>query len=352
VAQLKSNTTANLHALKAIAVRSDALDPLGGAPNFFLVGAPKAGTTSLYHYLDQHPAIYMSPIKEPHYLANEIRLENFTDKIRARTEERLPALRRYLEGPMSEKFSGGPVSEWKDYLKLFHRVYRETAIGEASVCYLWSRTAPFNIAARFPDSRILIMLRDPVERAYSQYLHALSFTRSYVPFRSHIDRALAYTGAKFTDVYPFLQFGLYYEQVKRYFELFPRERVHICYYEDYVRAPLGTIQAIYRFLPVDDRFVPDLSQRHMQASVPRSWETNRWLKATGLWSAARNLSPPPLRRWLKRVVFRPRRSMALEPADRALLIDFYREDIHRLETLLNRDLSAWLDHACVGAASR
>ena len=81
-------------------------------PNFFLVGAPKAGTTALYRYLDQHPGIYMSPIKEPNFLANEIRLENFTDRFRQMGELRLAAQAEYLRGAVSEKFSGGPISAW------------------------------------------------------------------------------------------------------------------------------------------------------------------------------------------------------------------------------------------------
>lgn len=113
--------------------------PIRPTPNFFLVGAPKAGSTSLNHYLDQHPQIYMSPIKEPHYFADEIRPDNFDDEMRCLTEPGLAALREYLQGPASAKFSGGPVTEWRDYLKLFQHVNGETAIGEASVGYLWSK---------------------------------------------------------------------------------------------------------------------------------------------------------------------------------------------------------------------
>ena len=81
--------------------------PIRHTPNFFLVGAPKAGSTSLNHYLDQHPQIYMSPIKEPHYFADEIRPANFDDEMRRRAEPGLAALREYLQGPASAKFSGG-----------------------------------------------------------------------------------------------------------------------------------------------------------------------------------------------------------------------------------------------------
>ncbi len=110
-------------------------------PNFFIVGAPKAGTTSLYHYLDQHPQIFMSPIKEPNYFATEIRPENFGDELQPQVAEDLRELREYLRGPMPKKSFGGLVSQWDDYLKLFQSAKTEKAIGEASVCYLWSKTA-------------------------------------------------------------------------------------------------------------------------------------------------------------------------------------------------------------------
>src|ERR1700736_2398891 len=110
-------------------------------PNFFLAGAPKAGTTSLYYYLDQHPQIYMSPIMHPNFFASEIRAENFDPQLRSDIARDARRLRNYLLGSMSQKRFGGIVAEWEDYLRLFVNANSEPAVGEASVCYLWSRTA-------------------------------------------------------------------------------------------------------------------------------------------------------------------------------------------------------------------
>src|SRR6266480_2280597 len=95
-------------------------------PNFFIVGTGKAGTTSLYHYLQQHPQIYMSPIKEPCYFASEIRRENLTST----HLQHIRWMSRKLQDPF-----GWLVSEWNDYVRLFQDVHEETAIGEASVAY-------------------------------------------------------------------------------------------------------------------------------------------------------------------------------------------------------------------------
>jgi hypothetical protein len=318
-------------------------------PNFFLVGAPKAGTTALYRYLDQHPGIYMSPIKEPNFLANEIRLENFTDRFRQMGELRLAAQAEYLRGAVSEKFSGGPISDWSDYLKLFQCARDESAIGEASACYLWSETAPGNIASRFPDARILMILRNPIERALSQYAHMLSFTERRISFREYMDTALRSNSTRIGELYPFLRFGLYYEQVKRYQSAFAADRIQIHFYEDFTRDPRSVLRAIFRFLSVDTDFAPDLSNRHMEASVPRFFFVKNALNRLGVWHAVRGRLPAGLRSRLRGVAFQPRNDITLESADRTSLAKYYRDDIDNLARLLNRDLSAWFDAGAVGS---
>ena len=311
-------------------------------PNFFLVGAPKTGTSSLYAYLDQHPQIFMSPMKEPHYLADEVRLGNFSEELRRREEPRLAELRAYLDGPMTAKFSTGFVTELADYLKLFQGSQGEPVLGEASVCYLWSPTAPGNIARMCPEAKILMILRDPADRAYSQYLQLLTLSQTFLSFRDYIDAGLHSTSTLMGPLYPFLCFGQYYGQVKRYLQLFPREQIHILFYEDFQRDARGAVGNIFKFLGVNRDFVPDMKVRHMLASVPRSHVLHRLTGPAARWSALRQISPPRLRSSLKRLLFRPRESMTMDPSDRAFLVDFYREDIGNLSGLLDRDLSAWL----------
>ena len=182
-------------------------------PNFFLAGAPKAGTTSIYHYLDQHPGVFMSAIKEPHYFAEEIREENMDPGTRRAIAAGNRELRDYLAGDMRAKRFGGIVPEWNDYVRLFANARRQTALGEASVCYLWSPTAPARIAEKLPQAKILLMLRNPVDRAYSQYLHGLSSGAIRWSFREHVNRNLRHESTQISVHYPFLEFGLYAEQL-------------------------------------------------------------------------------------------------------------------------------------------
>lgn len=311
-------------------------------PNFFIVGAPKAGTTSLYHYLDQHPQIFMSPIKEPNYFATEIRPENFGDELRPQVAEDLRELQEYLQGPMREKRFGGLVSQWDDYLRLFQSVKTEKSIGEASVCYLWSKTAAANIHSRIPEAKIIMILRNPVEVAFSLYLQSVSGGLVRGSFRKMLQDSRLCSKEKFSLLYPLLELGLYYEQVKRFLELFPRESVLILWYEQYQTRQAETLVDIFRFLNVDTTFVPDTSHRYLEPQIPRFTAISYSLKKYGAWRRAGDWAPNVLRALWRHLVFRPRASVAMETKDREWLHEYYGEDVRKLSNLLERDLTAWL----------
>jgi hypothetical protein len=310
-------------------------------PNFFIVGAPKAGTTSLYHYLDQHPDIYMSPVKEPNYFSEEIRPENFKE-LRGGTESDLRALREYLAGSMAEKRFGGVITEWDDYLKLFRDVRKETAIGEASVCYLWSKTAAQNIHARIPNAKIIMVLRDPVDRAFSQYLQSLTGGRTRDSFRSYVETCLSQRNGQLDEFRFCLEFGEYSDGIQRYLDRFPREKIYIVFYEDYQKQQSQVLAATFRFLGVDPAFTPDTRERQLRPRVPRSLALGYVLKKWGLWRYVAEISPSPIRSFLHRLAVRPRKDLAVGSRERELLLSYYQNDIRKLERLLDRDLTAWL----------
>ena len=134
-------------------------------PNFFIAGAAKSGTTAVARYLEKHPQVYMSPIKEPSYFARDI-IPGLQPSNWQRNQR---GLEKYLNGSMEER-RGGCVLEWDSYLKLFRNATKEIAIGEASTAYLISPNAPLEIRSEIPHARIIIMLRNHVERAFSTYL--------------------------------------------------------------------------------------------------------------------------------------------------------------------------------------
>lgn len=272
-------------------------------PNFFIVGAPKAGTTSLYHYLDQHPQIYMSPVKEPNYFASEIRPDRFSPELQDRVRRDQNAMQEYLAGPMSEKRFGAVGLEWADYLKLFEQAINEPVLGEASVCYLWSETAARNIHSTAPAAKIVMILRNPAERAFSQYMQWVTKGVIKESFRAQVEKALKHRSDQFELMRPFLEFGLYADQVKRYLDIFPRENIHIVFYEYYRKNASDMLTELLRFLDVDPDVTSDTSTKYLIGRVPAS---------------------------------------SIDPQDRAYLTDYYRDDVERLSALLDRDLTHWV----------
>ena len=311
-------------------------------PNFFLLGTGKAGTTSLFHYLKQHPQIFMSPVKEPAYFAPEIRAENLTAPIERRLRKQSRPLAEVLNDGQPVKPHGWLAAEWTDYQRLFQGVTDEKAIGEASAIYLWSEKAAYHIRVRIPHARLIMILRDPAERAFSQYLHQLAAGLTRSTFRQHLEQCERIGASpKLSIWYPFLEIGLYSAQVQRYLDLFPRSQIRIYWYEEAWREPMGLLKDLFEFLDVDPTFQPDISRKSLARRAPRFAAMNYLLKTLHAWYPLKALVPQRVRPYASRFLFR-RKSLSLDPGDRRWLVDYYRDDIRKLSLLLERDLSAWL----------
>lgn len=310
-------------------------------PNFFIVGAPKAGTDALYYELDQHPEIYMSPLKEPCYFSSEIRLEDFDPFLQPRMQLVSERMQRYLDAGLPGKFFGGFIADSNDYLKLFSRVKNEKAIGEGSVCYLWSRSAPFAIASAIPKARIIIILMDPAERAFHQYLNSVSDGTVGHSFREHLEHARQ-AGSQLGIYHPFLDFGDYAEQVDRYMKLFPPEQLSISLYEDLQEDYDGWFSNLLSFLKVDNTFVPPKIKVPSEPRIPRFVGVSYALHLGELRRAVSGFCPPGLKTFGKKLIYDDGAVPHLDAEDRARLVAYYRENILRLEDLIGRDLSAWL----------
>ncbi len=309
-------------------------------PHFFIAGAPKCGTTSLYHHLDQHPGIYMSPIKEPNYWAPEFHAEpvaRHAALFRAHAEK----VRTWLDGPMDTRLFAGPVTSLADYHRLFRRSTDHQVLGEASPNYLWSPQAPARIAAAIPTAKIIAILRNPADRAFSQYRQMANSGGVTHNFQQHLEKAVANTDRRhLSDLWPFLELGLYATQIERYRTHFPTSQIRVWLYEDTL-AP-NFHYDVFDFLNVDTCFTPDTSTRYLEQPRPRFKRSARLIQDSGLASLVRRTMPSSARPLLKKLAFRRDAKPVMRPFSRAWLIDYYRDDIRRLEQLLQRDLSAWL----------
>jgi hypothetical protein len=305
-------------------------------PNFFVAGTPKAGTTSLYNYLAQHPSIFMSPIKEPCFFAPEV--IDFTPESREAYESDREALRDYLDGDTAARRSHGIVIDWNDYLKLFKRADRETAIGEVSGNYLASAGAAGAIRKRIPAARIVIMLRDPVDRLYSQYASALASGYTSTAF---VRWALGQAELESRRQPPFgpVWTGFYGKHLRRWFDAFPREQISVHFHDDYARDSTATLRTLFDFLGVEASAPIDTRQRHNVSRVPRFSRLHR-LPGRNARRRVAALLPERWRDRARRRYLKPAGGVSAD--ERRRIVEIYQEDIMDLARLLGRDLSSWL----------
>lgn len=295
-------------------------------PNFLVIGAMKAGTTALYTYLEQHPQVYMSPVKEPNFFAFE--------------GERMG----FLAPQDQEGINRTSVTDIEAYQALFKGVTNENAIGEVSHWYLYSPKAPRRIRHHIPRAKLIAVLRDPVERAYSQFLH---FVRDGQEPLTDFARVLQEEETRIRNNWAFGRYasrGFYHAQLKRYFDTFDRSQIKVYLYEDLSADPAGVLRDIFRFLDVDEAFVPEMSVRPNVSGVPKSRALHALLtRPQRIKAALRPHLPAGMLRFASDLRDRNLAKPQVAPEVRRQMIEMYREDIMKLQDLIDRDLSKWLE---------
>ena len=220
-------------------------------PNLFIVGAAKAGTTSLHKYLDQHPDIYMAPIKEPHHFSSDINFEEFNENYKQQVRF---DLKRYLTQKRLTNKHIAFIEDKEKYLELFREANNEKYFGEGSNGYLYSKVAAKEICDFNPHARIIILLRNPVDRAFSHWL--MDFRNTDNDIGNFVEALEAdykgkYKGWGVSHLY--VELGRYSNQVKRYLDNFPKEQIKIFLYEDFRKNNLHVLNDIFRFLGVEEK---------------------------------------------------------------------------------------------------
>jgi len=241
------------------------------------------------------------------------------------------------------------VADVDAYHALFAGVTSETAIGEASHSYLYRPQAPARIRAYARGMKLIAILRDPAERAYSHYRQMVRDGREPV---AKFVQALKEEGARIRDHwwpdFHYVQIGLYQNQVKRYYDLFGRDQLKIYLYEDLQHDPSGVLQDMFRFLDVKEAFVPETSLRYNASGVPKNRALHLSLEKLRRARPfiAQVVPERQFRRLLRIGSYLHNRNLVksqLSPEVREKVIDeYFREDILNLQHLMQRDLSAWL----------
>lgn len=271
-------------------------------PNFLIIGAMRSGTTSLARYLETHPEVFLAQQKEVHYFD-----VNY------------------------EKGEG-----W--YRQQFAKTMTERAIGEASPTYMYDAGVPARMAALLPQARLVAILRNPVDRAYSHYWHTRALGKEPLEFAEALaaepERLCASTDPRVRYRYSYLDRGHYLSQLLHICKYYPRQALFVLLFEDLRRRPTETFQQVCQFLEIEGSFVPP----NLGGAV------NAYTTYRSVWLRNR------LREWpssfLKRVIERlnKRREASYPPLDaemRAKLLDYFAEDNAALASWLGRDLAAW-----------
>jgi hypothetical protein len=301
-------------------------------PNFLIVGAAKSGTSALYAYLRQHPQVFGSEIKEPGFFAYESTPAQFA-------------------GPRASEGERQRITDLERYQALFRRVGEARAVGEASSIYLYSTTAPKRIHHYVPDVKLIALLRNPVDRAYSGYRYSIRDGKE--PLGSFEEALAAETdriAGNWHPIWHHKSLGFYAQQLKRYLQLFSRTQFRVYTYDSFQANPVKVLQDVYGFLGIDSGFVPDVRVRHNVSGTPRSPLLHSFLAHPSPFKDAfKPLLPRVVRHHLRRArsVIMERNIIPQGPRmaqeTRRSLMQVFRDDILELQTLIDQDLSGWLN---------
>lgn len=295
-------------------------------PHFLVVGAARAGTTSLQQYLRQHPGLFLPKLKEPCFFT-------FADDRKS-----------YKQG----KFAF-VVRDWDKYMELFEEAAPQQVRGEISTPYLYLYNQTIANIRKFhpvPGSlKILILLRDPAERAFSQYMWRVRDGRESLSFEEAIEKEESRREEGFSFDYFYVDRGLYSRQVEAYMEAFTFVKVMLL--EDLKEKPEESLAQICNFLGVDEHFVFS-KEEELNASYEPRWKALSRLITMESKTKFRILNQLPeswrhsIRQQFQDWNSKRTASMKLNPATRKRLVDFYTPDILKLQGLIHRDLAAWM----------
>ena len=279
--------------------------------NLFIVGTPKAGTTSLYHYLNEFPEILMSIRKEPDFFSDrEIQEQGLY-------------------------YGTSRINTLSKYNSLFSSWIDESIIGEASVSYLFYPDVPERIKLYNDNSKIIIMLRNPIERAFSHYLMDYRLGLTSNSFEEEFDKK---TTLNFQQ---YFLLGNYFHQVKRYLDIFGKENVHIIWYSNFKEKTENELNKVISFLGLNTNFRVDFNKIHNSFSMPKNNFIRKIYSIVWLRKTLSFLLPTNILIYIKKVFFNEDNKPKLSEKTRELLCKYYLSDIESLEELLSVNLSQW-----------
>ena len=232
-----------------------------------------------------------------------------------------------------------PIRDKKKYLELFKKVKDEKIIGEASVSYLSDPKAPKLIHEVSPNAKILISLRDPAERAHSNYLHLKRMGRVNLSFNELLHKATKEGGDDYKSNLGLFG-GLYSENVKRYVNIFGSNQVKILIFEEWIKDAKNTVEEILEFLGNDYSYDDFKDEVYNKFGLARGPIAQAVLRNKKLKRFAKKNVPSPIRRFLKqKIILKPQPKPKMDNDEINLLVDFYWKDVENLQKIIGKKIS-------------
>jgi len=251
---------------------------------------------------------------------------------------------------LSEEYVHKGVTTLEEYQGHFLDVKSEKIIGEASPMYLYWPTTAERIKATLPDVKLLAILRNPVDRAYSSYMHAIRDWREPAgSFEAALEMEQERIDAGWGILWHYKNAGFYFQQLTRYYEIFEPDQIKVVLYDDLVSNPHDLIRDIFAFLDIDQTFEPDISSHPNVSGFPKNPRFHEFMnqlfqKDNPIKRFSRKLFPESFRRNVMEKMRGPNLEKRVMPRDvRTELVNTYYDDIKSLENLIQRDLSIWLE---------
>ncbi len=286
--------------------------------DFFIVGAPKAGTTSLYHYLNEHPKIIMSKEKEPDYFSHEaLKNQNiYYYNMQIDTEEK--------------------------YHSLFNVERDDSILGEASVSYLFYEDVPAKIKQYNKHAKIIIVLRNPIERAYSHYLMDFRLGLVQNTFEEIIYRGSSVSKDFELHYQQYIEVSQYFSQIERYLKIFGKENIHIIDYEDLQKDQEAVLKNIFLFLEVETDYQANIKKEYNTFSMSK-YSIINWFYSFFLFRRiVKFILPKKILKIITTFFFQKNKKPILSFDTRFYLQNLFKKDIQQLGVILNKDFSKWI----------
>jgi Sulfotransferase family len=299
-------------------------------PDFFLIGAPKAGTSALHAALAQHPQLFLSRVKEPKYYMCG--------------DSPPPA----YKGPGDAHSNQEWIWQRQRYLALFAAAPPDALVGESTPFYLYNRDARRRIAVDRPDAKLVAVLRDPVDRAYSNWMHLwMDGLEPRSDILEAVRREQERVDAGWAPFWHYRGLGMYGRQVQDLFDHFPREQVLLLRYRELVDSPGATLHRVFHFLGVDSAEVAQIPRDNSRPFVKDGARVRAIAPVIRAGATVAQFLPPEVWRRVSRPLIaqlhrggddaRPR----LTPEQRAVLLEPHLPDIELLERLTGESFSQW-----------